>query len=309
MNQKTILVTGATGTQGFSVAKALLAENNFKVRILTRSAAFPKAIALKNEGAEIFEGGLDDIESLKAALKDCYAVFGVTSSGETAEKEYQLGKNLIDEVAQSGVQHFVFSSLDSYNKLSGGQFPVPYFDVKAELKEYAKSKSLPATFVQMSFAYENFLSAFRLKPAGNGAWYFGFSQADTKMAAVSVEDYGKIVAAVFNHPAEYIGRTVRAVGDDRSCAEYAAILSKVLGRRIYFRHIPRDTYAAYDFYGAAEIANMFEVQRLYIPDRQTDLVESYGLNPATQSFENWITKNKRKFDQHFIPGGKIALVA
>jgi hypothetical protein len=41
---------------------------------------------------------------------------------------------------------------------------------------------------------------------------------------------------------------------------------------------------------------MFEVQRLYIPNRQLDLIESYGLNPRMQSFENWLKKNTDKFE-------------
>jgi uncharacterized protein YbjT (DUF2867 family) len=76
INKSTILVTGATGAQGGSVAKALLAENKFKVRILTRDAASDKAIALKNAGAEITEGNLNDKHSLLKALKNCYGVFG-----------------------------------------------------------------------------------------------------------------------------------------------------------------------------------------------------------------------------------------
>lgn len=37
-SKKIILVTGATGAQGGSVAKALLNANKFAVRILTRNA-------------------------------------------------------------------------------------------------------------------------------------------------------------------------------------------------------------------------------------------------------------------------------
>lgn len=296
MQQKIILVTGATGAQGGSVTKALLAENKFAVRILTRNANTEKVKAIKELGAEVVTGDMNDIESLRLAMKDCYGVFGVTNFWEHFDKEYALGKNLIDAVQQSSIKHFVFSSLEDYSKLSGGKFPVPHYDMKAALQEYAKSLQLPATFVQISFYYENLLSFFPLQKDDNGDLYFGFPQGDTRLATISAADYGGIVAAVFSHPVEYIGRTFRAVGSDNTCAAYAASLKKVLGRKVYFKYIPRDEYAALGFAGAAELANMFEVQRLYIPNRQIDMIESYGLNPDMLTFESWVKKNKSKFD-------------
>jgi hypothetical protein len=41
---------------------------------------------------------------------------------------------------------------------------------------------------------------------------------------------------------------------------------------------------------------MFEVQRLYITNRQIDLIESYEMNPAMLSFENWLVKYKDKLN-------------
>ena len=297
-SKKIILVTGATGAQGGSVAKALLNENKFAVRILTRNAKSPKAIALQEAGAEIAEGDLDDIQSLLPAMKDVYGVFGVTSFWEHYEKEYQHGKNLVDAVHQSGIEHFVYSTLTNYKQLSGGILSVPHCDLKAELEEYTKSLKIPATFMRIAFYYENFLSFFPLQKDENDNFFFGFPQGDTKLSIVTVEDMGGVVAPVFNHPEEYIGRVVGVVGEDLGCDEYAAILSKVLKQNVYYKYIPRDVYAGFGFPGAEELANMFEVQRLYIKDRQLDLIESYGLNPSMQRFEKWLEKNKEKFEPY-----------
>lgn len=73
-NKKTILVTGATGAQGGSVARYLLNEGKFTVRALTRKANSDSAAALKQKGAEIVEGDLGDIESLRAAVRGCYEI-------------------------------------------------------------------------------------------------------------------------------------------------------------------------------------------------------------------------------------------
>ncbi|MBC7887112.1 MAG: NmrA/HSCARG family protein [Ferruginibacter sp.] len=296
MNQQPIiLVTGATGAQGGSVAQALLKENKFAVRALTRDGKSAKAKELARAGAEIFVGSLDDIESLKRAMHGCYGVFGVTSFWEHFEKEYQHGKNLVDAVNQSEIEHFVFSTLPDYNKLSKGTLSVPHCDIKGQLQEYTKGLHIPVTFVHIAYYYENFLSFFPPQKGTDGNYYFGFPQGDTQLAMVSVEDMGGVVTPIFDYPEEYVGRVVGIVGEDKSCAEYAEVMSKVLGQNIFYNYIPRENYAAFGFPGAEELANMFDVQRRYIPNRQLHLIETYGLNSATQSFESWLKKNKEKF--------------
>lgn len=301
MNQRPIiLVTGATGAQGGSVAHALLSDNKFAVRALTRDQHSAKAKALALAGAEIVEGSLDDINSLREAMKDCYGVFGVTNFWEHFEKEYQQGKNLIDAVHTSGIQHFVLSSLPNYLQLSKGELAVPHCDIKASLQEYTKRLKLPATFVHIAFYYENFLSFFPLQKGTGDEYHFGFPQGDTKLSMVSVEDMGGVVAPIFEYREEYIGRTVGIVGEDKSCAEYAAIMSKVLGQKIVYNHISREEYAAYGFPGAEELANMFDVQRRFISNRQLHLIETYGLHPATQSFGQWLKQNSEKFTGQWV---------
>jgi uncharacterized protein YbjT (DUF2867 family) len=294
--QQIILVTGATGAQGGSVARELLRNKKFQVRILTRNAKSEAAIELEEEGAEIATGDFNDRESLKNALRGVYGVFGVTNFWEHYEKECQQGKNLVDAVKEAGVQHFVFSTLANYSKLSKGKFQVPHCDIKAMLQEYTKSMEIPATFVHASFYYENFLTFFPLQKDNNNNYFFGFPQGDTKLAMTTAEDIGGVVSSIFNFPAEYLGRTVDVVGESRTCDEYARIMSKVLRVNVQYKYIPREEYAAQEFPGAEELANMFEVQRLFIPDHQLRLIESYGLNPNMKSFEKWLVNNKHRFN-------------
>jgi hypothetical protein len=151
----------------------------------------------------------------------------------------------------------------------------------------------------MSFYYENFLNFFPLQKGVGNEFYFGFPQGSTRLAMVSVEDTGGIVSTVFNNPVKYTGRTVTAVGADDTCHDYADVMSEVLKRDIYYKYIPRDDYAAFGFPGAEELADMFEVQRLFIPNRRAELMESYEMNTAIQTFESWLIKNKPRFDAHF----------
>jgi uncharacterized protein YbjT (DUF2867 family) len=292
-----ILVTGATGAQGSSVAGALLRTDRWTVRCLTRNTRSEKAQALQQAGAILVEGDLEDKESLLRAMNGCHGVFGLTNFWEHFEKEYQHGKNLIDAVHASGVAHFIYSGLPAYNVLSEGKLAVPHCDMKAALEVYTNSLGIPATFTHIAFYYENFLTFFPPQRGEDGAFYFGFPQGNTPLAMATPEDMGAIAALIFDHPDIYIGKTVGVVGEDRTCTEYAAIMSRVLGVTVRYRPVLRDVYAALGFPGAEELANMFEVQRLHIPHRRGDLMNCYYMNPRMQSFESWLVKHKSAFLQ------------
>ncbi|HET7101492.1 MAG TPA: NmrA family NAD(P)-binding protein, partial [Terriglobia bacterium] len=130
-DEKIILVTGATGAQGGGVVRHLLKGGKFKIRCLTRKPESEKASALVQAGTEIVRGDLGNPESLQAAMKGCYGVFGVTNFWEHFEKEAFHGKNLVDAVKKAGIKHFVFSTLPSVRKHSEGKLEVPHFDLKA----------------------------------------------------------------------------------------------------------------------------------------------------------------------------------
>ena len=92
-------------------------------------------------------------------------------------------------------------------------------------------------------------------------------------------------------------QTVGIVGDDLPCSEYAAIMSRVLGKKVVYNHMPREQYAQLGFPGADDLAAMFEFNRLYIPNRQADLEESRSLYAGMQRFESWVRANKARLTQ------------
>jgi uncharacterized protein YbjT (DUF2867 family) len=294
-DEKTILVTGATGAQGGSVVRHLLKGGRFKVRCLTRKPESERASALVQAGAETVRGDLGNAESLKAAMRDCYGVFGVTNFWEHFDKEAFHGKNLIDAVKESEIGHFVFSTLPPAQKLSEEKLEVPHFDLKARMEEYARSLNLPATYAHVAFYYENFLEFFTPKLQEDGSYLFGFPQGDTPLAAVGVEDVGGVVATIFERPEEFRDQSVGIVGEDLPCGTYAGIMSRVLGKKIIYRYIPREVFAKLGFPGAEDLANMFEYNRLFIPNRQADLEQSLALYPEIQRFEPWVEANKDRF--------------
>ena len=296
MEQKPIiLVTGATGGQGGSVAHHLLKTKQYRVRALTRNPDSPKAIELKKLGAEIVKGDLAEKDSLPRAVEGCYGVYGVTNFWEHFHKEHDHGMNLIEAVKNSTVQHFVFHTLPSAVKISNGQFQVPHMDIKAELEEYTRILKIPATFVHVSFYYENFLTFFPPQPADDGNWHIALPQGETKLAGVSVEDIGGVVSEIFNSPEQFKGNVVGVVGEDITLEQYAAVMTEVLKRPYVYDYVPYQTYATFPFPGATELANMFEFNRLHIPERKSDLEFSKKLYPTIRTFRQWLTDNRDHF--------------
>src|SRR5215470_2624437 len=262
-----ILVVGATGMQGGGVARQLLKSSTFKVRCMTRRPESEPARLLQQQGAEVVQADLDDPASLKRAVHNCTAVFGVTNFWEAYFREYDQGVNLIDAAAEAGVGHLVLSTLPSAKKISNGTIELPHFETKARMEEYAQLQHVPFTFVHVAFYYENFLNYFPPLRQPDGSYSFGFPLGDAQLGAVAAEDVGGVVTAILHSRTEFVNRTIEIIGDEMPAQEYAEMMSQFLGRKITYGHIFREAYASMGFPGARELADMFEFLRVYTPSR------------------------------------------
>lgn len=292
-----ILVVGATGAQGGSVARHLLRAGRYHVRCLTRRPHSATAMEIASLGGELVEGDLGNPAALRAALRGCDGVFGVTNYWEHFAAEFEHGRNLVDALSSSGIQHTILSTLPHTKLLSGGRLAVQHFDTKARIEEYARGAGLPATYVHVAFYYENFLNCFPPRRQADGSYAFGFPQGNTPLAAVAAEDIGGVVAAIFAESFWYRDKVVGIVGEELRCDEYAAAMHRVLGRAFAYNYIPRDTFAALGFPGAHDLADMFEFNRLYVPNRRVDLAKSRELFPEIRTFERWLKTNAPAFER------------
>ncbi|CAK7210797.1 hypothetical protein SBRCBS47491_000900 [Sporothrix bragantina] len=82
---KLIVVVGATGKQGGSVARTFLGLPGWRVRAVTRNPESNAALSLKDAGAEVVQADLhnDDLTALKAAFDGAHAIFVNTDFWET----------------------------------------------------------------------------------------------------------------------------------------------------------------------------------------------------------------------------------
>ena len=308
----TILVVGATGMQGGGVARHLLKRGIFKVRCMTRHADSEAARLLRQQGADVLEADLDELASLRRAVNGCKGVFGVTNFWEAYFREYDQGVNLIDAAAESGVEHLVLSTLPSSKKISKGALDLPHFETKARMEEHAQLLNVPFTFVHVAFYYENFLKYFPPRRQPDGGYSFGFPLGDACLGAVAAEDTGGVVAKILESGPEFVNKTLEIIGDEMPAHEYAEMMSRFLGRKITYCHIPRETYASMGFSGACELADMFEYLRVYTPSRRAHIAQCRQLFTAMQGFETWIERNVYRFAPLFqseSPSRKIGLIS
>ncbi|KAM8960346.1 nmrA-like family domain-containing protein 1 [Pelodytes ibericus] len=292
--KKIITVFGATGSQGGSVAKALLADGTFAVRAVTRDASKPAALKLKQEGAEVVAGDLENKKSLEAALTGAYGAFVVTNFWEhfNKDKEVTQGKLIADLAKCLGLKHVVYSGLENVKKLTGGKLEVLHFDGKGEVEEYLRATGVPTTSVRLAYYYENLLS-FKPKKSKDGLSYeLSIPMGDVPMDGISVADLGPVVVSILKNPTEYLGKDIGLSTDKLKVEEYAAIISKVTGKTIKDAKVSLEAYGKSGFPGAQELANMFEFYWMR-PDRNVEL--TLKLNPKAKRFQQWMEENKDSF--------------
>src|SRR5258705_13714872 len=91
-NDRTILITGATGNQGGAVAQALRS-SGFGLRGLTRKPESEKAATLVRHGVNVVKGDLDDEATLRRALAGAGGVFGVQNTWRRGSGGAKPGAN------------------------------------------------------------------------------------------------------------------------------------------------------------------------------------------------------------------------
>ncbi|KAH7123131.1 hypothetical protein EDB81DRAFT_665424 [Dactylonectria macrodidyma] len=106
--QKTVLVLGATGTQGGSVANLLVQYPElYQVRCLTRNPGSEKAKALASKGARLVKADLTVPSTLTEAFRGVWGVFAVTDFYDTTVledpmSEEKQGHHIVEAAVAAG---------------------------------------------------------------------------------------------------------------------------------------------------------------------------------------------------------------
>lgn len=276
-----ILVFGATGQQGGSVARALL-NTGRGVRILTRNPASPAAEALRHAGAEVFRGDLEDPASIRRAMAGAAGVFSVQTSSPGGEitdaQEIAWGILVADLAAECGVGHLVYSSGAAVGEQATG---MGHFDSKMRIEAHIRTLPIAATVVRPTVFMEMLMMpGFGLD---EGRFTF-FMTPDQSMQFIAVEDIGKLVAAVFADRERFVGRTFDIAGDRITGRELERVFSAAAGRLIPYARFSEEVLAANAF-----LQKLTALQDLGILAGSADLDALRALVPDLLSFDAWLT--------------------
>jgi uncharacterized protein YbjT (DUF2867 family) len=282
---KIILIMGATGRQGGATARHLLADG-WQVRVLTRNPASAAAQALANAGAAVVAGDMDDRDSLDAAVQGVYGVFSVQASVD----EVRQGKNVADAASAAGIQHFVYTSVQSAEELArvGGDAN------KWEIEQYIQALGLPATILRPCFFMETLTAPRSDVPSGPSSDTFAIAiKPDVTMGLIAVDDIGAFTALAFEHPDEYLGKTIEIAGDVLTPLQIVAAISRVTGHPIPYDQIPIETLRQQNVQIARAIDFLNEV------GYTTDIAALRQQHPGLVDFDTWLKKEgQAKFALH-----------
>ena len=243
-----ILVTGATGQQGGTLAKLLL-QKNHKVYALVRNIQSPAAQELKNEGANLVKGDLNNLDSLEQAVNGVDSIFLMgTPLEDGIEGETRRGKMMADIAKEKNVKHLVYSSVANADRNTG----IPHFESKYKVEQHIQNLGIPYTIIGPTFFMENLLTY--LKPGlEQGQLALPLSPSSILQQS-AVQNIAEFSALVLEHSKTFLDKRIDIASDEVTGEQATKVLSNELGRKIRYVHIPLDKVRE----GNEDMARMFE---------------------------------------------------
>lgn len=267
-----ILVTGATGTAGSQVVRAL-SEQSQDVRVFVRDP--DKAESLFGDAVELAPGDFTDPRSIQAALEGATEVF---LSGPDDPRRVEWETTAIDAAAAAGVRRIV--KLSSIVAKPGA--PVAFWDWHGRIEQHLSESGVPAVVLRSSFYMSNLLAAAE-QVAHEGRLYA--PAATARIAMIDPRDVGAAAAAVLTTPG-HDGRTYVLTGPNAiTYAQVAADLSAATARSVDFVDVPDEgakqgmIQTGLPAFVADQIVKVFALARQGVAGQVTATVQSLTGTP------------------------------
>lgn len=265
--KKIIVVIGATGNQGSSVAHTFLKLSNWHVRCLSRDSSSSASQALSALGAEVVQADLSNSTSLTKAFSDANAIFlntdfwgayiatkraaaaqrrpAVGDSQIGYETEVLYGKNVAHAAAAvPSLERLIYSALPGMAKVSNGKYAKSHHhESKATVVEYIVEQE-PELAKKTSFIYlgaytTNALLAPKLNPVdGRYAFILPLSK-DARLPIIDARNStGPFVRALIED--EDPGTKLLAYDSYLSMGEVATLWIKASGMEADYVEVNAD---------------------------------------------------------------------
>jgi uncharacterized protein YbjT (DUF2867 family) len=224
----TILVTGATGTIGSQVVKALRGTPGVAVRAAVRGSE--QARVLAGDNVTTVEFDYERPETLAKAVDGADRIFLVTPF---TNDQVELGTRLIDAAKQSGVKHVVKLSAIGCEIEPGIQLGRWHRAIEKKVE----ASGIAWTFLRPNNFFENFFNFYG--PDAQGKIHLPWGQAAASFIA------GADIAAVAKAALTGTGHEGKAyvlTGPEAlTIAQAAKTIGEVSGRAITYVDVPEET--------------------------------------------------------------------
>jgi uncharacterized protein YbjT (DUF2867 family) len=200
------------------------------VYALTRNIQSPAAQYLRNKGANLVKGDLDDSDSLERAVKGVESIFLMRTSFEDGtEAETRRGKMMADIAKEKNVEHLVYSSVANADKNRG----IPHFESKYKVEQHIKNLGIPYTIVGPTFFMENLLGL----GLQQGQLALPLSSSSILQQS-ALENIAEFSALVLERRNSFLGERIDIASDEVTGEQAAKILSNELGHKIRYVQVP-----------------------------------------------------------------------
>ena len=237
-----IFVVGATGAQGGAVARALL-RNRYAVNVLVRDPASAASLALKSQGASIFEGDWDNIPALEAAAEGCTGLFlNVYPQFEDLGGEVRHARNILTASKRAGINQVVYSSAIGVNRYETFYNVDPegffgnYFRSKRTIEEEVQNGDFGTWTILRGVVFmTNYLlpaSTFMFPELSAEGRFITAYSPDTKLFLLDPEDIGGFGFAAFSNPKMFGGKGIDVAADLVGVQQMMKAMEKVSGKKI-----------------------------------------------------------------------------
>jgi uncharacterized protein YbjT (DUF2867 family) len=220
-----ILVTGATGNTCSILIPALINAGQ-EVRAFVRNEE--KAQSLKDAGAEIYIGDLDQGDTIDAALEGIEKIYFCTWNGPTASAQ---GKNIVDAIKRSGTNPFI---------VRHSAFGTDGSRIIQQINEVDKAiqgSGIPWTSIKPTFFMQNMMMVSQsIQNGGNFYWDW----ADGRAGMVDIRDVADSALGALSGKAEQGKEYILTGPESITMHEVATSFAKVLDKEINYVAVPHE---------------------------------------------------------------------
>lgn len=232
MTPSTVLVHGATGTQGGPVARRLLA-SGVHVRALTRDAS--GAADLAAAGAEVVLGDQRDLDSLVRAGRGADAAFVMGAASVPAADYERQVRNGLQAARDAGIAHVVLAT----SGMVPDEASTPSLDAKRAVVAAAAEFTPGAVVLTTTIYLENLMLV--VEALRGGVLPYPIPD-EIAVAWQSLDDHAAMAVAALGRP-DLAGRTLDGGGPDIvTGSELASRIGELTGRAVSYAAVPPSAF-------------------------------------------------------------------